>query len=317
MSLRHSPFARDGVSGKRVTRGWVAYLIVLGTLFVVQIGTIAAFEIALPVPAGSPMSQVQEAIGDAAAILVIVLWVLLFERRSLSTMGFRHPGRGLVNLLVGIGAGIALVSLPVLFLVITGNYVVVDTPAGTTSGFSATPVVVAMLALVVVQGGGEEVLFRGFLLQNQVSKVPAWLAVLLPAFVFTVVHQVLSRPLPFITIFAYAVFASLIVMRNNSLWGVMGLHAGWNWAMGYLYGIQVSGLPNKTETIINLTPAASAPEWMTGGAFGTEGGLAAAVTIVLAAGIAYLAFRRTAATWTAARPGEDADRFAVDDAATS
>ncbi|MFB7892857.1 lysostaphin resistance A-like protein [Microbacterium sp. NPDC056044] len=280
-----------------MTRGWLAYLIALGVLLVVQIGTISALAIAFPVPAGSPMAQVQEAIGDVVAILVIVLWVALFERRSLATLGLHKPGRGIVNLLVGVAAGLGLVSVPVLFLLLTGAYVVVDTPTGTTSGFSALPMVVAMLALVIVQGGGEEILFRGFLLQNQVNKVPAWLAVLLPAFVFTVVHQVLSKPLPFITIFAYAVFASLIVLRNNSLWGIMGLHAGWNWAMGYLYGIQVSGLPNKTETIINLAPADDAPDWVTGGAFGTEGSLAAAVTIVLAAGIAFLAFRRRAKTW--------------------
>ncbi|GGR38606.1 CPBP family intramembrane glutamic endopeptidase [Agromyces mediolanus] len=272
-------------------------MIVIGTLLVVQIGTISALAIAFPVPDGSPMSQVQEAIGDAAGILVIVLWVVLFERRAIARLGLHKPARGIGNLLVGIVAGLALVSIPVLFLLFTGAYVVVDTPAGTTSGFSALPMVMAMLALVVVQGGGEEVLFRGFLLQNQVHKVPAWLAVLLPAFVFTVVHQVLSKPLPFITIFAYAVFASLIVLRNNSLWGIMGLHAGWNWAMGYLYGIQVSGLPNKTETIVNLAPADDAPDWLTGGAFGTEGGLAAAVTIVLATGIAYLSLRKRARAW--------------------
>ncbi|MFF2495560.1 CPBP family intramembrane glutamic endopeptidase [Agromyces sp. NPDC058064] len=297
MSIRQSPFAQEGLTGRRVTRGWLAYLIALAVLLVVQIGAISALAIAFPVPAGSPMAQVQEAIGDVIAILVIVLWVVLFERRSLATLGLHRPGRGIVNLLVGIAAGIGLVSVPVLALLFTGAYVVVDTPAGTTSGFSALPMVLAMLTLVVVQGGGEEILFRGFLLQNQINKVPAWLAVLLPAFVFTVVHQVLSKPLPFITIFAYAVFASLIVLRNNSLWGIMGLHAGWNWAMGYLYGIQVSGLPNKTETIVNIAPADAAPEWLTGGSFGTEGSIAAAATILAAAVVAFLALRKRAKAW--------------------
>ncbi|WP_158597293.1 type II CAAX prenyl endopeptidase Rce1 family protein [Microbacterium telephonicum] len=114
---------------------------------------------------------------------------------------------------------------------------------------------------------------------------------LLPALIFTLVHGVLLKPLAFTSVFPYAHFASFVALRVGSLWLVIGIHAGWNFAMGNVYGIAVSGLPAKSTSFVFLEPAAGAPDWLTGGEFGTEGSLAADITLLAAAVIAFLVFR--------------------------
>ncbi|BDZ65173.1 CPBP family intramembrane glutamic endopeptidase [Agromyces mangrovi Wang et al. 2018] len=298
MQIRTSPFVQELASAKRVTRGWVAYLIFLGCLFGVQGALWTGLPAMFPVEAGSPASQVQEAIANLASILVLFAWILLYERRSIASLGLGRPGRGVGVLLVGIVSGAAVISVPILFLWATGSYVQVEASATATTGWSALPLVLALAATVVVQGGNEELLTRGFLLQNQGWKLKwGWLAILLPALAFTIPHGVLGKPFALVTILGFALFASFVVLRTGSLWWVIGFHAGWNWTMGNIFAIPVSGLPPKSAALVYLEPASGAPDWLTGGEFGTEGGLPAAVVTVVITVIAYLLLRRTAATW--------------------
>lgn len=99
---------------------------------------------------------------------LMVLWVVLHERRHVKTMGFRRPGRGVLLLLLGIPIGAAIISIPVLFLRATGAYELTVPPANATTGWFA----VALVLTHVVQGGNEEVLIRSFLLQNSGLQLP-------------------------------------------------------------------------------------------------------------------------------------------------
>ncbi|MFF2267976.1 CPBP family intramembrane glutamic endopeptidase [Cellulosimicrobium cellulans] len=300
MSVRNAPLVRDAATGRRVTRWWVAYLVVfVGAVFVVQFGVLGALGQAWKVSAGSPAAQVQEAIACAVSILVVFAWVGWYERRHVRTVGFRRPGRGVLLLLAGILVGLAMISLPILFLWATGAYERVDAPAasGSGGGWAALPLVLALVLLFVFQGGQEEVLTRGFLLQNSGLQLPGWVAIGLPAFIFTVLHGVLSLPLAFVTILLYAVFASFVALQQGSLWLIGGIHAGWNWALGNVWGIPVSGLAPKDESLVYLRPTDGSPDWLTGGTFGTEGSLPAVVMIVAATAVAFVLYRRRARTW--------------------
>jgi hypothetical protein len=72
----------------------------------------------------------------------------------------------------------------------------------------------------------------------------------------------------------------LVYAVTGSLWGPIGLHAAWNFTMGGVAGLPVSGLafPSLFATRVD------GPAWITGGPFGPEGGIA--VTCALAAGCA-------------------------------
>lgn len=298
MSVRDTPFVQDALTGKRVTRWWLSYILTLVVFILVIPGIVGAiFQQTWKVTPGTPEAQLQEAVTFGAGLVGLFFWVWLFERRSIASLGFRRPGRGLLTLLVGIVVGIVLNSIPTLFLWAVGAYQQVEPPAGSAAGIAALPTLLLVLLFVLVQSGTEETLTRGFMLQSSGVSLPGWLAMLLPAVVFTLVHGVTTKPFAFASIFFFALLVSFIVLRQGALWIAIGIHAGWNYAMGNLYGIPVSALPPHTTSAIFLAPSEGSPDWLTGGEFGTEASLPADLVLLLAAAAAFLVYRR----WDRAR----------------
>ena len=82
---------------------------------------------------------------------------------------------------------------------------------------------------------------------------------------------------------------------SRNLWLVIGIHAGWNFAEGYVFGASVSGqtpMPSLIRAVLN----GSMP--LTGGVFGPE----ASVVSIAVCGIAALIFGIFAARRGAWRP---------------
>lgn len=296
-------FIQDGATGRRVPQWWLAILIFLA-IFATQIAILAAFTIAWETPSGSWLAQVQEGIANLITILLVLGYVRFREGRAISTLGLRHPGRGALTLLGGVAIGLVMISIPILLLWSTGNYESAPVPAGGASGLSVLPLVIALGLTVILQGSNEELLTRGFLLQALGHRFRVGIAVAVTAVIFTVVHGVVGNPLAFVTIISFAVFAAFLVLSQRALWMICGIHAGWNFGLGNVYGIPVSGLEPHANSLLFLQPAAGAPEWLTGGDFGTEGGLPAALTMLAAAVIAFALYRmsRTAAAAETAAP---------------
>lgn len=242
----------------------------------------------------------------AGPLLLVVAWVKFYEGRKIITLGFRSPGKGVKMLLLGVVAGVGMLSLPVLFLWAIGAYEVVGGPTGSITGAEVLPLLVLLAVFVLLQSGTEEIITRGFLLQNSVLKLPARWAVPVPALGFTLIHGVLFDPLPFATIFLFGMMASFLTLRLSALWLAIGIHAGWNFAQGNLYGISVSGLPPDAASLLFFKPAEGAPVWLTGGSFGVEASLLAVIVLLVAAVIAYVSFRRYKPS-VAGREIEEAD----------
>ena len=292
MSVRDTPFVQDATTGRRVTRWWLSYLLVLLVFILGVPGMVGAiFLRTWKVTAGTPTAQLQEALTFGAGLVGLFFWVWLYERRSFASLGFRRPGRGVLTLIVGIVAGIVLNSIPTVFLWTTGVYERVSPPAGSTAGLAAITTLLPILLFVLVQSGTEETLTRGFMLQSSAVALPGWLAVLLPAVVFTLFHGVATKPLPFGSILFFALLVTFVALRQGALWIAIGIHTGWNFAMGNLYGISVSGLPPHTASAIFLERSEGAPGWLTGGTFGTEASLPADLLLGVAAVIAFFFYR--------------------------
>jgi uncharacterized protein len=146
---------------------------------------------------------------------------------------------------------------------------------GQTLVFSAALFVVAALA--------EEALFRGYPLQTLTRARLAWLGVLLTAVPFAAVHlrnPNVVRGFTFVNTALAGVWFAVAYLRTRSLWFPLGVHWSWNWALGSLFGLPVSGLtdiaPHPLWHGIDLGPA-----WLTGGSYGIEGGVACTITLVV------------------------------------
>jgi membrane protease YdiL (CAAX protease family) len=191
-----------------------------------------------------------------------------------------HP-RWLRDLLVGSLIGIGSLALATaiatagggLSFTISGRDVLLQ--VGETLIFSAALFIVAALA--------EEALFRGYPLQTLTRANLAWLAVLLTSVPFAAVH--LRNPnvaagFTFVNTSLAGVWLAVAYLRTRSLWFPLGVHWAWNWALGSLFGLPVSGItelaPHPLLHGIDLGPA-----WLTGGSYGIEGGLACTVTLII------------------------------------
>jgi hypothetical protein len=80
------------------------------------------------------------------------------------------------------------------------------------------------------------------------------------------------------------VLLSMAYLRTHALWLPWGIHVGWNFTLGFVLGLPVSGF-----RVFNLWlySDATGPKWLTGGEYGVEG--SASATVVLALGIILVA----------------------------
>jgi hypothetical protein len=78
---------------------------------------------------------------------------------------------------------------------------------------------------------------------------------------------------------------------TGRLWVPIGVHAGWNFTQGYLFGADVSGR-DFGAAVASSRPAVGFPDWLSGAGFGPEASLPAlAVCTTVGALVLWLAWR--------------------------
>ena len=127
------------------------------------------------------------------------------------------------------------------------------------------------LIIFLVVGWQEELLSRGYQLQTIESGLNLFWAVLLSSSVFGILH--IFNPgaswISTLGIILAGLFLALPFILTRQLWLSIGLHIGWNFFEGVVFGFPVSGL----DTYQLLRHTVSGPELWTGGIFGPEAGL--------------------------------------------
>lgn len=139
-------------------------------------------------------------------------------------------------------------------------------------------------ALFVVAALAEEALFRGYPLQTFVRAQLAWLGVLLTSVPFAAAHlnnPNVVQPFASINTALAGILFAVAYLHTRSLWFPLGIHWSWNWALGSLFGLPVSGITEIAPHPL-LHGEDLGPGWLTGGSYGIEGGLACTVTLIVA-----------------------------------
>lgn len=128
-----------------------------------------------------------------------------------------------------------------------------------------------ILLLFALVSWQEELLSRGYWLQNLSEGLNRSLGVLLSSAIFALAHVLNPNLswLAFLGLFLSGLFLAYGYLRTKQLWLPMGLHLGWNFFEGTVFGFPVSG--QYFYQIIRQST--SGPELITGGAFGPEAGL--------------------------------------------
>lgn len=182
-----------------------------------------------------------------------------------------------------------------------------DFAAGALTGallFTATMIVLILLgaASVSVSGNGsaliqafvgalvaavmEELLMRGVLFRIVEESLGSWIALALSALVFGALHA-FNPGATLTSTMAIALEAGVLLaavyMYTRTLWMPIGLHLGWNFTEGGIFGASVSGGQAHGWLASQLRGS----DLLTGGAFGPEASLVA-VLLCLTAGVAFL-----------------------------
>jgi membrane protease YdiL (CAAX protease family) len=216
-----------------------------------------------------------------AALVAGYLCTHWLEGLPWRAMGLSLHARWLRDFLVGSLIGVASLALATGIPTAAGG-LRFRTPdrglllqTGQTLVFSAALFVIAALA--------EEALFRGYPLQTFTRAGLAWLGVLLTAVPFAAVHlrnPNVVRGFTFVNTALAGVWFAVAYLRTRSLWFPLGIHWSWNWALGSLFGLPVSGLTNIAPHPL-LHGIDLGPAWLTGGNYGIEGGVACTITLVI------------------------------------
>jgi membrane protease YdiL (CAAX protease family) len=194
-------------------------------------------------------------------------------------------------LLVGasLGAAAILFTAAVLWLAQQLHFERVSPLA--TAGESWTGTAVRLLLLLAPAALWEEIAFRGYLHAVAVEATPAGQGPLLArvstSVAFGMVH--LMNPgagLRTTAIVMLAGWCLSLLRERMGLPAAFTAHLAWNWVMAAVLHMPVSGLPFATP---GYKAVVTGPAWLTGGAWGPEGGAVAALVL---GGAAVWAFDR-------------------------
>jgi membrane protease YdiL (CAAX protease family) len=162
--------------------------------------------------------------------------------------------------------------------------------------FGEVPILPIVRAMVVWAGFlfvaalAEEAMFRGYGLQTLTRANLAWLGILLTSVPFGLAHlqnpNAVAGPTLINTVIAGVWFAAAY-LRKRSLGVVLGTHWALNRALGWFFGLPVSGLNLTSNSLLKATD--QGPAWLTGGSYGIEGGIAGTVALVLSTALIWWA----------------------------
>ena len=208
------------------------------------------------------------------------------DKRSFVSLGLQISKQTLTDILAGI----------VITFVMMGLIYAAEVAAGwlTFENFAWQTEPVANVAfqtllffvIFIFVGWNEELLSRGYHLQTITSGTNIFWGMVISSSVFGLAH--LGNPnatwVSAAGVFFAGIFLGYAYLRTGRLWLSIGLHIGWNFFEGVIFGFPVSGLD-----IYHLTRnQIQGPEIWTGGAFGPEAGLIVLPALVIGSALIWL-----------------------------
>ena len=235
-------------------------------------------------------NQIAELLAVTGSVYIARRWL---DRRSFESLGLKLDRQTLLDVIAGIG--ITFVQMGFIYVVMLGlGWLTFEGFAWEFDPISAviTGVLTFFIAFIFV-GWNEELLSRGYHLQTIASGTNLFWGVIISSSVFGLLH--LGNPnatwVSVAGIFFAGVYLAYAYIRTKQLWLSIGLHIGWNFFEGVVFGFPVSGL----SEIYKLTRIqVHGPELWTGGAFGPEAGLIVLPSLIVGGILIYLYTMRRA-----------------------
>ncbi len=260
-----------------------AGLALAGFVFLLLRGTLNSSLSQANSPSALAIGEVVELVTVTGSVFVARRFL---DRRSFVSLGLRLQRVALIDLAVGIGITFGMMGLIFAAEWALGWLRLSALAWGTETAASLALNVVAWLLIFIVVGWNEELMSRGYHLQTIASGMGIPWGLLISSAIFGMLH--LANPnatwLSAVGIFFAGLLLGFGYLRTGQLWLSIGMHIGWNFFEGVVFGFPVSGL----ETYQLLRTTVQGPTVWTGGAFGPEAGLIVLPAILAAALLVYV-----------------------------
>ncbi len=267
----------------RLRAGW---RLLVQTILLVIFGIIVSIAGSLLGTGGSTttiLNQVLNLIAITGSVYVARRWL---DKKSFESLGLKLTQQTWLDILAGIG--ITFVQMGFIYIVMLGLGWLTFT--GFAWNFDPIGMVISNVLIFFIVfifvGWNEELLSRGYHLQTLASGFNLFWGVIISSAVFGLLH--LGNPnatwISAAGIFFAGIYLAYGYIRTKQLWLSIGLHIGWNFFEGVVFGFPVSGLDIYALTRIKVT----GPVVWTGGAFGPEAGLIVLPSLIVGGILIYL-----------------------------
>lgn len=244
-------------------------------LLAVVATALSAFSVILPTLIPGVLDKVQgpEATATTALIVIMIIWAPALpcylltsflltryvDRRPPAVLGLRLSARSMAGLLGATALAAAVVLLVRVVVHMSGGGQPVDANPG--GAPLALVIAYGLARAFLLQGIGEEVLWRGYVLQSLSArpKRALWVSVL----VFTAMHLIsqggqdgaLDRVLYLIPTFGFALLAGCLALWTRSVWPAIGIHGGFHTGhvVATVAGVNSLSIPQEVAVGLIMT----------------------------------------------------------------
>jgi uncharacterized protein len=238
---------------------WWAALIALGAFAVLIVGTRAVD------PRQAPFQWI------SLASVLIATWVMLrrIDKLPWREVGLDLPAASPPTLIRGAVLGGFTIGAASLLLLATHMLRIDPTTPGNWWGQAGQSTILLLPAAFF-----EELFIRGYVFAI-LRRAAGWkMALIVTSIVFGLLH--VTNPgadsESILAVIVAGFFLGVVFLATRSLYAAGAAHFAWNWVMSGALHIAVSGIPSNDP---DYRVVDSGPDWLTGGPWGPEGGLAA------------------------------------------
>ncbi len=244
---------------------------------------VAGLDSAMPGNAAKTLDQafIISFFGLVGNVILIAIFRRYVDQKSFISLGFQ-PTSLVKDLLIGIMVGFEVMFLGFMSLTITNQLDFL------TFQYSFINLLLC-LGFYILVALSEELLLRGYVLNNLMLSFDKYVALAISALLFSLMHGFNANftVLGGVNLFLAGILLGLSYIFTKSLWFPIALHFSWNFFQGPIFGFNVSG---NSYYALFLTEY-NAPTIWNGGAFGFEGSVLCLVFLIVAIGIVYLVFK--------------------------
>jgi membrane protease YdiL (CAAX protease family) len=248
----------------RLRAGWRIFL-----FFVLFVGLSVAFQLSTRAMLGSLQAGSTLVLGLIAIAATIAVYVArrFLDRKSFVSLGLGNAQVAWKDLAFGFTLSGAMAA--VVFLIMWALGFVTDVRLSWGDGGMTAALLIAALVPTIFIGYWEELVTRGYLFQNMRDGMGPTIAIVVSCLLYGFMHAANPNAgiLSTVIIMLFGFLRLYGYLATGLLWLSMGMHIGWNFFQGPIFGYAASG---QASAAVLLSHAPAGPAWLNGGKFGPE-----------------------------------------------